>query len=128
MAKAVHDDVLDAMLNYIADNTKRITVCNAQPTTYTEGNATFALADVTTTEGVAGASFDIANGDTSGRKLTVNQNASVPVDTSGTATHIALLDVDNSKLLYVTTCTSQALTSGNTVTIPAFDIEVADPS
>lgn len=128
MAKAVHDDVLDAMLSYIADNTKRITICNAQPTTYTEGNATFALADVTTTEGTGGGDFAIANGDTSGRKLTVAQNASFTVDSSGTATHVALLDVDNSKLLYVTTCTSQALTAGNTVTQPAFDIEVADPS
>lgn len=128
MAKAVHDDVLDAMLSYIADNTKRLTVCNAQPTTFTEANSTYALADVTTTEGTGGGDFSIANGDTNGRKLTIAQQADIPVDTSGTATHIALLDVDNSKLLYVTTCTSQALTSGNTVTVPAWDIEVADPS
>jgi hypothetical protein len=33
-----------------------------------------------------------------------------------------------SALLYVTTCTSQALTAGNTVTVPAWDIEIADPS
>lgn len=128
MAKAAHDDVLDGLLNYVADNTKRITVCNAQPTTFTEGNATFALADVTTTEGAGNGDFTLANGDTNGRKLTVAQQADVPVDSSGTATHIALLDVDNSKLLAVTTCTSQALTSGNTVTIPAFDLEVADPT
>lgn len=128
MAKAAHDDVLDGLLNYVADNTKRITVCNAQPTTYTEANTTFALADVATTEGVAAEDFDLANGDVSGRKLTVTQQADVPVDTNGTATHIALLDVDNSKLLAVTTCTSQALTAGNTVTIPAFDLEVADPT
>jgi hypothetical protein len=29
---------------------------------------------------------------------------------------------------YVTTCTQQTLTSGNTVNIPAFDIEVGDPT
>jgi hypothetical protein len=34
--------------------------------------------------------------------------------------------VSNSKLLYVTTCTSQSLTSGGTVTVPAWDIEIAD--
>lgn len=128
MAKACHDDVLDALLNYVADNTKRITVCSQQPTTYAEGNATYKLADVDTTEGAGNGDFTIANGDTSGRKLTVAQQADVPVDSTGSATHIALLDVDNSKLLYVTTCTSQTITSGNTVTIPAFDIEVADPS
>lgn len=35
---------------------------------------------------------------------------------------------DGSDLLYVTTCTSQSLTSGNTITFPAWDIEIADPS
>lgn len=69
-----------------------------------------------------------ANGDTNGRKLTVAQQATITVDSSGTAQHIALADSANSKLLYVTTCTSQALTSGNTVTVPAWDIEIADPS
>lgn len=128
MAKFINDSVLDAMLLAIADNCKRITVCNAQPTTYTEGNATFALADITTTEGTGGGDFSLANGDVSGRKLIVAQQADVPIDTSGTATHIALLDVDNSVLLAVTTCTSQALTSGGTVTIPTFDVEVQDPS
>jgi len=36
--------------------------------------------------------------------------------------------VSGSVLYYVTTCTSQALTSGNTVNFPAWDIEIADPS
>lgn len=124
MAKSVHDDVLDGALDIIRNNCTRVTVCSTQPTTYTEGNATYALADVT----VDSTDFTKANGDTNGRKLTVAQQASVPVDTSGTAQHVALLDVANSKLLYVTTCTSQSLTSGNTVTIPAWDIEIADPT
>lgn len=128
MAKFINDAVLDVLLTYIADNTKRITVCTSQPTTYTEGNSTYALADITTTEGLAGGDFSLANGDTSGRKLVIAQQADVPVDTSGTALHVALLDVDNTTLLAVTTCTSQALTSGNTVTIPTFDIEVSDPA
>lgn len=124
MAKSVHDDVLDGALDIIRNNCTRLTVCSTQPTTYTEGNATYALADVT----VDSTDFTKGNGDTSGRKLTVAQQASVTVDTSGTAQHVALLDVGNSKLLYVTTCTSQSLTSGNTVTVPAWDIEIADPT
>lgn len=124
MSKSVHDDVLDGALNIVKNNCTRMTVCNAEPTTYTEGNATFALADVT----MASGDFTAANGDTSGRKLTVGAKSAVPVDTTGTANHIALLDVTNSKLLYVTTCTSQALTSGNTVNIPAWKFEVADPT
>jgi hypothetical protein len=98
--------------------------CSTQPTTYTEANATYALADVTMTSG----DFTVANGDTSGRKVTVAAKSSVPVDTTGSFQHVALLDVSNSKLLYVTTGTTQTLTSGNTANFPAWDIEIADPS
>lgn len=121
MAKSVHNDVLDAALDEIATATI-MTACNAEPTSRTEAVTTYALADVT----MAGGDFTNADGDTSGRKVTVAQKASVTVDTTGTANHVALCDA--SVLLYVTTCTSQALTAGNTVTFPAWDIEIADPS
>ena len=124
MGKAVHDDVLDGALNIIKNNCTRMTLCSAQPTTYAEGNATYALADVT----MASGDFTNANGDTSGRKTTVGAKSAVPVDTTGTGTHVALLDVSNSKLLYVTTCTSQAVTAANTLNFPAWDIEFADPT
>jgi hypothetical protein len=124
MAKIVHDDVLDGALNIIKNNCTRMVACSAQPTTYTEGNATYALSDAT----MSSTDFTNANGDTSGRKTTVAAKSTITVDTSGTATHVCLLDVTNSKLLYVTTCTSQALTSGNTVNFPAWDIEIADPT
>lgn len=124
MAKSVHDDVLDGALNTIKNNCTRVTLCSQQPTTFTEANATYALADVT----VDNTDFTNANGDTSGRKLTVAAQSAVPVDASGTSNHVALLDVANSKLLYVTTHTAQALTSGNTVNIGAWDIEIADPT
>lgn len=126
MAKTVHDDVLDGAFNVIKNNATRQVACSAQPTTYTEGNATYALADVTMAPG----DFTLANGDTSGRKVTTAAKSSVLIDTTGTATHIALLDVANSKLLFVTTCTSQALTANgsNTVNFPAWDDEIADPS
>lgn len=126
MAKSAHDDVMDGALNIIKNNVTRMVACSAQPTTYTEGNATYALADVT----MASGDFTLANGDTSGRKATVAAKSGVLIDTSGTANHVALLDVINSKLLYVTTCTSQALTANgsNTVNFPAWDIEIGDPT
>ena len=46
-ATLVHDDVLDGALNIIKNNCTRMVACSTQPTTYTEGNATYALADVT---------------------------------------------------------------------------------
>lgn len=123
MAKSVHDDVLDAALNKILTDCDKMTACNAQPTTFTQGNATYALADVAMADG----DFAVAD-DTSGRKVTTAQKADVPIDVSGNATHIALLDTGNSKLLYVTTCTEQALTNGNTVTFPAWKINIQDPT
>jgi hypothetical protein len=125
MAKATPDAVLDKPLDEIATATRMI-ACSAQPTTYTEANATYALADVT----MSGGDFTKANGDTSGRKVTMASKSSVLIDTSGTANHIALVRVADSTLLYVTTCTSQALTANgsNTVNFPAWDIEFADPA
>ena len=126
MAKSVHDDVLDGALNIVKNNATRQVACSAEPTTYTEGNATYALADIT----VASGDFTAANGSTSGRKLTVGAKTGALIDASGTATHIALLDVTGAKLLYVTTCTNQALTANgsNTVNFPSWKFEIADPA
>lgn len=122
MAKWQNDLILDEALNYIKNNVTQEAVCSAQPTSYAEATSTYKLALKT---GLTSGSFTgPANGDTNGRKLTVNQQASVAVDSTDTATHVALCS--GTVLLYVTTCTSQLLTSGNTVTIPAWDIEIAD--
>ena len=124
MAKTVDDATLDAALGLVDDCTI-MTVCTTQPTTYTEMATTYKLADVVMT---AGSDYTIANGDTNGRKVTVAAKNAVPIDTSGTALFIALGVSGSSTLRYVTTCTSQALTSGGTVNIPAWDIEIADPT
>ncbi len=121
MAKTLDDTVLDGAINIINDGTI-LTVCNAQPTTRTEAVTTYKLADVV----IDNTDFTTANGDTNGRKVTVATQAAFVVDTSGTATYIAICD--GTTLLLVTTCTSQALKAANTVTTPAFDCEFADPT
>lgn len=125
MAKAAPDAMIDASLDYAGAATKLV-VCSAQPTTYTEANATYALADVVIDSG----DFTKANGDTSGRKITIGAQNGVLIDTSGTATHIALISTGDTTLRYVTTCTSQALTANgsNTVNVPAWKIEIQDPA
>jgi hypothetical protein len=124
MAKIVHDDVLDGAFD-VLDQANLMIACSAQPTTRTEAVSTYALADVAMT---INTDYTKGNGDTNGRKVTVAAKSSVLIDTSGTATHIAL--VDGTRLLYVTTCTSQALTANgsNTVNFPAWDVEIADPT
>ena len=126
MGKLTHDDVLDGSLNVIKNNCTRMVVCSQAVTTFTEANVTYALADVT----MESADFTIAD-DTSGRKLTVAAKSGVTVDASDSdeSIHLALLDVDDSKLLYVTTGTSAGvITSGNTCNIPAWKISIPDPS
>lgn len=121
MAKATPDAILDLMADGIIAQATTLYVCSGQPANFA-GIAAVALAGVTINSG----DFAEGDGDTSGRKVTVAQQAAVPIDTSGTATHIAL--ASGSALLYVTTCTSQVLTAGGTVTVPAWDIEIADPA
>lgn len=127
MAKWINDAALDLLLGYI-DDCDRIAVCHGQPASY---------ADMTTNEGGGGHKLAlsttptfqaIANGDVSGRKLTVDAEAGMTVDVSETADHVALGASGSSTLRAVTTCTNQALTAGNTVSTPAWDIEVADPA
>ena len=123
MGKLVHDSVLDGAFD-VLDQANLMLACTAEPTT--RANAlSLALADVAMT---VNTDYTKANGDINGRKVTMAAKPSVLIDTSGTATHIALCDATN--VLYVTTCTAQALTANgsNTVNFPAWDIEIADPT
>ena len=123
MAKSVSNTVLDQALNYLDANADLMTLCSAEPTTLTEAVTTFALADVA----MAPADFTVADGDTNGRKVTVAAKSGVTVDTTGTGDHVALVD-GGTELLYVTTCTAQAVGSGGTVDFGTWDIEIADPT
>lgn len=125
MAKFIADAILDAALQ-AADDGNILTVCSQQPTNRTEAVTTYALADVALTAGDGNGDWTIGNGDTNGRKLTLAQQADIDIDASGTATHVAWCD--GTDLLGVTTCTSQALTAGGTVTVPTFDYEISDPT
>jgi len=120
MTKFFVDTILDAPLDDFALATRQV-VCSAAPANFA-GIAAVALADVA----IDGTDFTKADGDVSGRKTTVAQQANVPIDASGTATHVAY--DDGATLLAVTECTSQVLTSGGTVTVPTHDAEFGDPT
>ena len=133
MAKRCNSELLDLPLNAIKSGNgtvgpcTRMVACSAEPTSFTEANATYALADVT----MASGDFTVGAGDGAGntpRKVAIAAKSGVTVDVSGTATHVALLDVTNSKLLEVTTCTSQVLTAGNSMNFPTWDIEFSAPT
>lgn len=119
MAKFANTLIHDGSLNLIK-NATGMSVCTTQPTTRTEAVTTYMLA--TTTPAFTGP----ATGSPDGRQVQMNQATSVSITNSGTALHVAL--TDGSNLLYVTTCTSQALTAGGTVTIPAWTVTIRDPT
>jgi len=125
MGKSVADAVLDAALSYISSNVTQMSACSTQPTTYGQATTTgsYMLAIKT---GLTSGNFTGPADDTSGRKITVNAQSSVSVVSTGDAAHVALCS--GAALLYVTTCTTQTLTNGNTVNFPAWDINIEDPT
>lgn len=118
MAKWQIDAMLDAALSYITTNATEMYVCDSQPATRAAAITASAIAAVTPTFAAVG------DGSPDGRSVSVDQKADRSVTSSKTVTHIALCS--GTVLLYVTTCTSQALVSGNTVTIPAWIINLRD--
>ena len=124
MAKFVADAVLDSALNYIKNNGTQLCICSAQPTDYTSAVTTYKLAIKT---GLVATDYTgPTDGTVSGRKIQVNLENGLTVDSSGTAVYVAICSA--SVLLYVTTRTSQVLTAGNTLNAPAWQIEIADPT
>lgn len=130
MAKFTNDQVMDAALDNIINNADQMVVCAGQPANYADATTDLgtgsgnALGETAITSG----DFTKADGDTSGRKLTVAEQTGIDVDVSGTADHVALVDDTNSVLLHVTTITSQAVSAGGTMTVQAYSEEIEDPS
>jgi hypothetical protein len=124
MAKTILSNVVDAAYDYLRARVTGIAVCNAQPTTYTQAFTTYNLAKT----GLTSTGVTVAAGDGGGsaRKATTTQKTGVSVLVTGAAKFIALFGSTGSTLLLVTTCTSQTITTGNTLTIPAFKHEFGD--
>jgi len=123
MGKYAHDDMLDGSLNIVKANANLMCVCSTQPTTRAEAVSSYKLASVAMT---VSTDYTLGNGSPNGREVAVAAKNSVSVDTTGSAEHIAL--VDGTRLLYVTTCTKQSISSGNKVNIPSWKITISDPS
>lgn len=121
--KWANDLVMDAALDYIATSTI-LCVCSQDPATYAEMTGTYDLA----THVMVGGDFTKSPGAISGRRVTIAQQASITVDHTGSATVICLGISASSTMTYRTTCTSQVLTAGNTVTVPLWEIEIGDPT
>jgi hypothetical protein len=134
MGKLAPDAMIDAALAYVAASDK-VTVCQDTPASYADatGHADAGgdvLAEHAMVVGDGNGDYTIADDATGvlGRKLTMTAQSGVSILHSGTATHIALTLAAGTTLRYMTTCTSQALTAGGTVDIPAWKIQIGDPT
>jgi len=131
MAKIAPDAMIDAALDYVAASDK-MGVCSAEPTTYAKLTTTadVCLALQSMTPGSGNGDFLKADdaGSPYGRKLTMTAKSGISIVSSNTATHVGLGLAAGTTLRYVTTCTSQALTSGGTVDVPSWKIQIGDPT
>lgn len=119
----LNDLVLDSGLSIVAGASRRLDICTAEPSTYAAATSTLTVGNKT---GITVGSP--AANSPSGRKVTVPQVVSGSpgsVTAGGTATHWALSDPGNSRLLAAGTLSpSQVVTNGNTWTTTAV-IDVA---
>lgn len=118
------DYALDAALAKLDTEANRLDICSQEPTTYGQATTagTYSLGNKT------GLSIGApADRTPNGRKVTVAGFSDGSVTNTGTATHWAITDTVNSRLLATGALSaSQAVTSGNTFSLAAFDIGIPD--
>ena len=129
-SKWASDTLLDLLLQYLEDNVDRISVCEEGCTTYehatsTKGVATGKKLAISSTPTFTGPVDDAI---LTGRKTTIDEEAAITVDANGTPAEVCLCKSGTTTFLYKTSCTGAALVSGNTVTVPAWKINIPDPT
>lgn len=121
MGKFVPDDTIDVLLDEVATATRMDVTSDVS----TPGDLSNSLANVAMTPG-DGNDYTISAGDVSGRKVAMAEKTGVSILVTGTALHVILSLA--TVIIDITTCTSQSLTDGGTVTFPTWDHEVLDPT
>lgn len=134
MGKKSGDEYLDGPAMVLRGDTNSLAanlmvICENEPTDFADAN-TVKGSGGERLGSVAVSSGDFTKGDAAGggRKVDVAQKTGASITDSGNAQHIALLDTVNSVLLQVTTCTLQAVTSGNTATVNTYALSHGDPT
>jgi hypothetical protein len=118
----INDRVSDAGLSVLDTEANRLDICSQEPTTYAQATATYSLGNKT---GISVGSAEDRS--PSGRKVVVAAITGGTVTATGTATHYAIVDTVNSRLLVAGVLTaSQSVTNGNTFNTDAIDIGIPD--
>lgn len=120
----IDDGLQDDGLADLDTLTENLYITSQEAATYAEAQTTYKLGTKATPTVSAP-----ADGDVSGRKVTISAITDGVVDSTGTATHWALTDNSASRLLAAGSLASgQSVTAANTFTLTAFDIEFPDPA
>ena len=120
----IADRVLDNGLTVLDTEANRVDLTSQEATTYAEATSTYTLGNATSIS--IGAPTDRTGG---GRKVTMAAISNGSITGTGTATHYAIVDTLNSRLLVTGLLTaSQSVTTGNTFSLEALDIGIPDPS
>lgn len=119
----ITDNARDNGLAYLNTNGETVYITSQEATTYTEASSTYKLG--TKTSATYGAPTD---GATNGRRVIISAITDGTVNSTGTATYYAgAKDSATSELLATGALSaSQAVTSGNTFTLDAISITIAD--
>jgi hypothetical protein len=116
----IADRVLDLGLNVLDTEANRLDITSQESTTYTEATSTHTLGNKTSLSIGSPAART-----PDGRRVTVAAITDGAVTGTGTATHWAITDTVNSRLLATGSLSaSQTVTDGNTFTIGSFDIGI----
>jgi hypothetical protein len=120
----LNDHVLDLALAYIDTATTRLDICSAEPSTFTQATSTFSLGNKT---GISvGAPSDASP---NGRRVTIAAITDGTVTSAGTASHWALSDTVNSRLIAANSIGApKAVVTGSPWTLDALDIRIPDPA
>lgn len=120
----LNDRVFDNGLSVLDTEANAIHVTSQEAADYAGATSTYTLGNSTSLS--IGAPADRTGG---GREVTVAQITDGAITGTGTATHYAIVDTVNSRLLATGALTaSQSVTSGNTFTLASFKIGIPDPS
>ena len=121
---SLNNRVFDNGLTVLDTEANKLLITSQEATTYAEGNSTYALGNSTSLSVAAPA--DRTGG---GREVTAAAISDGSVTGNGTATHYAIVDTANSRLLATGSLTaSQVVASGNTFSLGSFTIGIPDPA
>jgi len=120
----LNDRVFDNGLTVLDTEANAVYITSQEATTYANATSTYALGSSSSLS--IGAPQNRTGG---GREVVVAAISDGSVSGTGTATHYAIVDTSNSRLLATgSLAASQSVTSGNTFTLSSVTIGIPDPA